>query len=117
MKERSYTRSTRIADLIKQEVANMFLNDVSDPRVKGITITDVRIGDDLKLAKIYYVSSEKQEDELTVEGLSKVRGFIRRELAKRIDFRRVPEIEFDYDHVFEQGMKMENLLRNIKDGH
>ena len=75
MKERSYTRSTRIADLIKQE------------------------------------------DELTVEGLSKVRGFIRRELAKRIDFRRVPEIEFDYDHVFEQGMKMENLLRNIKDGH
>lgn len=116
MKEKSFTRSTRVADLIKEEVATIFLNEVGDPRVKGITITDVRLGDDLKLARIFYVSSEKHEDKETLEGLAKVKGFIRREIAKRIDFRRVPEIEFHYDDVFEQGMKMENLLRNIKNG-
>ncbi|MCX6113456.1 MAG: 30S ribosome-binding factor RbfA [Proteobacteria bacterium] len=114
MRERSYARSTRIADLIKEEVATIFLNEVSDPRVKHITITDVRLGDDLKLAKIYYVSSEKHEDKTTVEGLSKAKGFIRREIAKRVKMRRVPDIEFHYDDVFEQGLKMENILRDIK---
>ena len=116
MKEKSYTRSTRIADLIKEEVATIFLSEVSDPRVKGITITDVKIGDDLKLAKIYYVTSEKHENQTTIEGLGKVKGFIRREMAKRISMRRVPEIEFHYDDVFEQGVKMENVFRDIKNG-
>ena len=114
MREKSYSRSTRIADMIKEEVATIFLNEVSDPRVSSITITDVRLGDDLKLAKIYYISSEKHEDKITTEGLSKAKGFIRREIAKRVKMRRVPDIEFHYDDVFEQGMKMENLLRNIK---
>ncbi len=106
-----------MADLIKEEVANLFLREVSDPRVQGITITEVKLGDDLKLAKIFYVTSEKHEEKATAEGLVKVKGFIRRELAKRIDFRRVPDIEFHYDDVFEHGVKMENLLRDIKNGN
>jgi len=116
LRERSYTRSSRVADLIKEEVANLFLTQVGDPRVQGITITDVRIGDDLKLAKIYYVSASRHEEQLMVEGLAKVKGFVRSAIAKSINLRRVPEIEFHYDEVFEQGMKMENLFRDIKDG-
>jgi ribosome-binding factor A len=114
--QRSHTRSSRVADLIKEEVANLFLTQVGDPRVQGITITDVRIGDDLKLATIYYVSPNRQEEEQMVQGLGRVKGFVRSAIAKRINLRRAPEIEFRYDDVFEQGMKMENLFREIKDG-
>ncbi len=110
----SYPRSNRIGDLIKEEVASLFINGVSDPRLTGVTITDVRLAEDLKIAKIYYVCGAKQDIPKVVKGLESVRGWVRREVSKRINMRYTPEMEFVYDDVFENGMNIDALLRNVK---
>ncbi len=116
MKGKTYPRSNRVADLIKEEVALIFVSSVSDPRLQGITITDVRVGDDLKIAKVYYVYHSGKERKSVLEGLSKVKGYIRREISKRIKLKRIPELEFLYDDVFEQGMSLEKTLKDFDHG-
>ncbi len=110
----SYPRSNRIGDLIKEEVASLFINEVNDPRIKGLTITEVRTTEDLKTATIYYVCSSEKDRAQTAKGLDSVKGWVRREISKRINMRYTPEILFAYDDVFENGMKMDDLLRTIK---
>ena len=116
MNQKAFSRSDRIGDLIREEVAQMFLNDIADPRVKGITITDVKVTPDLMTARIYYVSREQKAVKLTTEGLKNVKGYVRKELAKRMKMRRVPEVEFYYDEVFENGMHFEEVLKGVKNG-
>lgn len=115
MSPKTFTRSDRVADLIREEVAQICLNEVADPRVQGITITDVKLTPDLISARIYYVSANKKAEKTMTEGLDKVKGYIRKQLAKRIELRRVPELEFFYDEVFEKGMHFEKVLKGIKD--
>jgi ribosome-binding factor A len=115
LNQKTFQRSDRVADLIREEVAQMFRNDIADPRVAGITITDVKITPDLITARIYYVSGNKKAEKSMTEGLEKVKGFIRKQLAKTIELRRVPELEFFYDEVFENGMHFEKVLKGIKD--
>jgi len=113
LNQKAFARSDRVADLIREEVAKMFRNDIADPRVKGVTITDVKVTPDLMTARIYYVSREKKAVKLTTEGLNKVKGYVRKELAKRIEMRRVPELEFFYDEIFENGMHFEEVLKGV----
>jgi ribosome-binding factor A len=114
LKERAYPRSTRIADMIKEEVANIFLKDISDPRLQNITITAVNLSPDLKLATIYYVLPSSSEDKELSKCLDRVKGFIRKQISQSINMRRTPELEFCYDDVFERGMNMEKILRGLK---
>jgi len=115
LNERAYPRSVRIADMIKEEVASIFLKEISDPRLQHVTITSVRLSPDLKLATIYYVLSSAEEEKNTSQCLEKVKGFVRKQVSHNINMRRTPEIEFCYDDVFEQGMHMEKILRGLKD--
>ena len=116
MNQKAFSRSDRVADLIREEVAQIFVNDIADPRVHGITITDVRITPDLLTARIYYVSANKKEVKVMTQGLESVTGYIRKQLSKTLKLRKVPDLEFYYDEVFEHGMHMETLLKGIKNG-
>jgi len=109
----SFPRSSRIADLIKEEVARLFINSIRDPRLQHLTITDVRVTDDLSLARIYYVSPDKKEMIDVTTALGSVNGFVKREISKNISMRKMPNIEFIYDDVFEQGMDFEEKLKNF----
>ncbi|MBN1113850.1 MAG: 30S ribosome-binding factor RbfA [Oligoflexia bacterium] len=111
---KSFPRSSRVADLIKEEVADILLFGVRDPRIRDVSITDVRIKDDLKIARIYYVSHEGDDKNIIAEGLGRAKGFIRSELARRIKIRRMPDLEFYYDDVFESGLKFDIVLKRIK---
>jgi ribosome-binding factor A len=110
---KSYSRSERIEDLIKREVALVFTHKINDPRLLNITITDVKMSVDLKMANIYYVSNEKKE-ELT-KAFLKVKGFVKREVSAKIKLRRIPEFVFLYDDMFEEAMKIERKIKSIKD--
>lgn len=116
MNHKAFSRSDRVADLIREEVACIFVNEIADPRVHGITITDVKITPDLLTARIYYVSANKKEVKVMTQGLESVTGYIRKQLSKSLKLRKVPELEFYYDEVFEHGMHMESLLKEIKNG-
>ncbi len=92
-----FKRSDRIADLIHSEVAKIFLKDVRDPRVVGLTIMKVELSPDMKKAFIFFSSYNSFNDvdpEELLTGLNKVKGFIRSSLSKRLNMRRTPEIIF-----------------------
>ncbi len=111
----NYKRADRVADVIRSEISDIFIRRLRDPRIGTITITDVRVSDDLKVARIYYVLMGQDECSPDAkEGLKKANGFLRRELGKRLQLRVVPELIFSYDDSFIQGSRIEKLLAQVQ---
>lgn len=110
-----FKRADRVADLIKQEIAEILRREAHDPRIANITVTDVKLTDDLRSARVYVVElgQDRMSDEVG-QGLSKAKGFLKRELGKRLQLRYVPELSFFYDPSFEYGSKIEKLLQEIR---
>jgi len=109
-----YKRADRVADVIQREISYLLLKKVKDPRVRHVTVTGVKVTDDLRLARVYYTSLD-QDKSVVDEGLSSAKQMIRRELGQVLQLRFVPEIRFDYDASFEYGDRIERLLKEIKD--
>ena len=111
----NFKRADRVGDLIKTELSGILLKDVRDPRIKHVTITHVKMSDDLRLARIFFVplGQETSSDEI-MEGLKRASNFLRRELAKKLQLRYVPEITFMYDKSFEYGDRIDRLLAEIQ---
>jgi len=110
----SYKRADRVADLIKAEISDIFLKQIRDPRIGTVTITDVEVTDDLRYAKIFFVAMGK--DQISDEarsGLQKARGFLKRELGKRLKLRYIPDIQFVVDESFAYGNRIEKLIAEI----
>ena len=110
----SRTRAQRIADRIQEELSVMLIHEIADPRIAGISITDVEVDRELAFAQIFFSSLEGSErvDEI-LDGLTNARGFIRRELASRIELRTFPDLRFHYDPTFERAERIESLFREI----
>lgn len=109
------SRHLRLAEEIKREVSVIVANEMKDPRLGMITITDVEVSNDLSWAKVYFSTlGDEEEREKNLEALNKAKGFIRSELAKRIKVRHTPEISFKYDPSLEQGAKMDALLKTLQ---
>ena len=110
-----FKRADRVADLIKQEISDILRREAHDPRIANITVTDVKLTDDLRSARIYYVELGKDSLSADVEkGLAKAKGFLKRELGKRLQLRYVPELNFFYDPSFEYGSRIERLLKEAR---
>ncbi|MDD5711334.1 MAG: 30S ribosome-binding factor RbfA [Smithellaceae bacterium] len=109
-----FKRADRVADLIRTELAEILLKEVRDPRISSLTITGVKLSDDLRVARVYIVEMGKDSlDEQTAAGLKKATGFLRRELGKRLMLRHVPEIIFTLDRSFAYGSRIDRLLNEI----
>ena len=110
-----YKRSQRVSHVIREEVSDIILNRLKDPRIGFLTVTDVEVSQDLKLARIY-VSTLKDEDrEGAIEALTSSKGFIRQELGRRVRMKSTPELEFRFDESSRYGDKMERLFKQIKE--
>lgn len=110
----TFKRADRVADLIKMEISDILLKQIRDPRIRTITITDVKVTDDLRLAKVYFV--ELAQDSIhadTLSGIEKAKGFLKRELGKRLQLRVVPDLVFREDASFAYGNRIEQLLAQI----
>lgn len=108
-------RAVRVGDQILREIAVILLERVKDPRVRDITTTGIRMSDDLRFARIYYsVMGEKDRIERAQAGLERAKGFIKREIGRRMELRYVPEIIFVHDSSLEIGTHMDNLLDKLK---
>ena len=103
-----------MADLIKIEISNLLLKQVRDPRIGLVTITGVKVTDDLRTARVFFVELGKDQCSEEVQaGLGKAAGFLRRELGRRLQLRCVPELLFDYDPSFAYGNRIERLISEI----
>ena len=99
---------------IKEEVSRIIQEEVKDPRIGFITITDVELSGDLRHAKVFIsVYGNESEKVKALKGLSSAAGFIRSQMGKRIKLRYTPEIVFKWDRSIEGGAHIEELLRKI----
>lgn len=110
----SFKRADRVAQMIQADMSDILSREVKDPRLHAVTITSVRVSDDLRSAKIYFVELGKDECSSDIKaGLVQASGFIRRELGRRIQLRCVPELTFIHDESFGYGSRIDKLLARI----
>ena len=110
----SKTRAQRIADRIREELSEMLIQKIADPRLSGISITDVYVDRELSIADIYFSSLEGgQRAKEIKEGLEHAQGFLRRELAHRIKLRTFPRLRFSWDSTFERADRIERLITSL----
>ena len=110
----SFKRADRVADLVKMEISDLLLKQVRDPRIGSVTITGVKVTDDLRTARVFFVELGKDQCSEDVRaGLGRAAGFLRRELGRRLRLRCVPELFFAYDPSFAYGNRIEGLLSEI----
>lgn len=110
----SKIKQERTSGQIRKILSQLILRDVSDPRLHGVTVTDVEIDPELLFAKVY-VSALGEEDRQpeVMLGLEHAKGFLRREVAKRVRLRKAPELIFKWDESLERGERIDALLANL----
>lgn len=104
-------KQERIASIIRKNIAEIIQFQIKDPHLGFVSIPEVRVSKDFSYATVY-VSFIKDEDiEPSLEVLNKARGYIRSELASKLDIRRVPEIRFVLDEGYKKEERIAELLK------
>ena len=114
MSKPTYKRAERVSDQMKQEIADILMRKIKDPRIGFVTVTEVEVADDLRNAKVF-VSVYGSEKAATLKGLESASPFIRSELGKRMRMKFIPELLFRYDDSVERGAHINELLHEIQE--
>ena len=110
-----YRRADRVGDVILQELAYLLQRKVKDPRLEGITLTRVQVSADLRHARVFYSVLATDEVKVAVAaGLDSARGYLKRELGRRLQLRYMPDIVFCYDDSLDYGSRIHRLLKELK---
>ena len=106
-------RTDRVADAIQEEIAQLLLREIKDPRIGMITLTGVRVSPDLRHARVLFsVLGEQERRDEALAGLRSAAGFIRAQLARRLNIRVSPEIVFEADTSLEEAERVSRLLKD-----
>jgi ribosome-binding factor A len=110
----SKTRTVRIAERMRNELSEMLIKEIHDPRLHGVSITGIEVDRELAYATIYYSSIEgaARVEEIQA-GLEHAQGFLRSELAQRIELRVFPRLRFRYDPTFERAENIERIFAEL----
>lgn len=111
-----FSRADRVGGLIQEAVSEVLQKSIKDPRLGAVTITGVDMTRDLKIARIYFVTSDEAEttQEEAIAGFEKARGFIKYTLAQELNLRYMPEFQFFYDKSIEYGFHIETVIKRLK---
>jgi ribosome-binding factor A len=107
-------RQLRVGELIRHELAAMLSRgDIHDPVIEGhlITVPEVRVSPDLRLATIYVMPLGGRDIEKVIEALDRNKRYVRGEIARRVNLKFAPEIRFHVDERFDEAERIEKLLR------
>jgi ribosome-binding factor A len=109
-------RQRRVADFIQEQLAELLQREVRDPRLGLITITAVDVSPDLQQAHVYFsLIGDQAAVKNAQRGLDHASGFLRRELAARLQLRVVPTLTFHFDKSLAEGSRIEELLHQIEE--
>lgn len=107
-------RSVRVADVIKNELSILLISKVRDEKLLNVSISRVEVTDDLNYARIFYtVLGDAKEIKLAGKGLERAKGFMRSHLAKTINMRYTPALEFHYDSKADKVRELEEIFMEI----
>lgn len=108
-------RQQRVQELLYQELSILIGNELEDPNLALLTVTNVVVSRDLRNAKIYvYHDEDEIPRRLMLRRLDRATPFIRRQLAQRLTLRVVPELSFHYDDTPERAARVDELLQRIR---
>lgn len=107
-------KQDRMNERIRVILSELLLREVSDPRLQGLTVTEVSLDAELMYATVYVnaLGEEDREDEV-MNALEKAKGFLRREVGQRIRVRNVPELKFKWDTTLEAAERINQLIDNL----
>ena len=111
-------KNTRLNEEVMRELSNIIRNEIKDPRIHPLTsVSLVEVAPDLKTCKAYIsvLGNEKEKSD-TIAGLRSAEGYVRRQLAKRLNLRNTPEIQFRLDESIAYGVHMSRIIREVNQG-
>ena len=110
-------RSQRIAESLREEISELISLEMSDPRVDGVTVTEVQMSPDGKLASVRVaIPGEKTRHKEVLSALDHAKPFLKRELGLRVDVFRLPELRFEADMRVDRNERLEYLLKKVRRG-
>ena len=109
-------RTERISEALREELTELIGYELSDPRISSATVTGVEVSPDKRHALVRIGVAEGSDAQQAIAALERAGQFLRREVARRLELFRVPELHFEADIATELGGRMEHLLKRIKKG-
>ena len=107
-------RKNRLESEIVKETSRILLYELHDPRLGFVTVTRAKVSDDFHSAKVFVsIMGEAKKKKLSMKGLHHARGFVQKELSRRIKMRTFPEVHFELDESIDKAFKMSKLLDDI----
>jgi len=108
-------RVQRVEKIIERELASIIFSEVHNELIKFVSITKVALNKDMSVAMVWYtVLGNDGEIEATKKALEQAKGFLRSELAHRLDLRKTPELRFKYDESLTYGNHINEVIENLK---
>lgn len=108
-------RPERVADILREEISQIVGYELDDPRLTMVTVTDVRLSENLKAARVYVtVAGTEEEHRLALAALRHAVPHVRKQLGLSLNLPRTPEIHFVRDRVEEEGERVDKLLDKIE---
>src|SRR6185295_1675458 len=108
-------RPERVADTIREEISQIVGYELEDPRLTMVTVTDVRLSDNMRDARVYVtVSGDEKEHQKALTALQHAAPYVRKQLGLALNLPRTPEIHFVRDRVEEEGERVDRLLHEIE---
>lgn len=112
----SQHRIKRVEEEVQHAVSSIVLFELTDPDIRHVTVTRVMVTKDMSLARIYYDIGNRvgpDQKKKVHEALRKSQGFVRRRLAEKMNFKKMPQIEFFYDETLEETTRVEDLFSKL----
>ena len=111
----SARRADRVAEAVREVIAELLLRDIKDPRIGMITLTSVAFSDDLKHARVYFSCvGDSRARERSLSGLRSAAGFIRSQVTRRLKLRYAPDLTFVFDPSLEAAERVATLLKDAR---
>ncbi|NOY77561.1 MAG: 30S ribosome-binding factor RbfA [Calditrichaeota bacterium] len=108
-------RALKVGDLLKEEISQIILREIKDPRVGFSTITGVKVSNDLKSARVYVsIMGDTHQKEIEVEALNHAEHFVRALLKTRLTLKYIPYLQFVLDETLDYAENIEHLIDKIK---
>lgn len=110
----SQRRVQKVAEAIRQVVSMAILTEIKDPRVRDVTVTYVEVSADLRVAKVHVsVMGDEKHQNLTLRGLESAAGFLQSKLARELELRYTPKINFLLDQGVKKSIEIARILREV----
>jgi ribosome-binding factor A len=110
-----FSRADRVGGLLHEVLSEVLKKEIGDPRLEMVTITGVKMSDDLKQAKIYFTTSGNPEARSgAIDGFNSAAGYLKKKLGRQLGLRYMPALKFYYDESLDYGAHIDQVLKSIQ---